>query len=122
VSEQPETSDLSPFQASIAAIRSNFVSNLGTHLDALEPLVLKISEPQSRAVAITRVCEISHKIHGVAGTFGFAELGRIATEAELATTAPLPDLQDLDAVESIIHKVCDLIDCIVAIRTEEAAA
>jgi HPt (histidine-containing phosphotransfer) domain-containing protein len=101
--------DQPQYQNAIARIRVGYVSTLRDHLENLTRLHARIVADDARLEAFSGVHDVAHKIHGVAKTLQYDDLGRIAAEVEHALPpAPMTAAQ----FEFANARLCDLIACI----------
>lgn len=103
-------------QLKIAALRKSFAAGLGARFkeltSALEAIVPG-SPLSAQAEPIRVILEQSHKIAGSAGTFGFAEMSAIASQAEQLCDRILKNRHGAD--DSALD---DLRDKVAAIRAQ----
>lgn len=79
--QSAELRNLAEIEQAIDAIRVEFIQKLDGYLERLETILRE----NTLAAEIMTAIFISHRIAGVAGTFGYPELGRVAriTESDL---------------------------------------
>lgn len=70
------------FADRVAQLRATFVNNLEDRILDLECLKVMVVKNRQRPQALGAIASHAHKIRGVAATFGFDELGAIATEVD----------------------------------------
>ena len=104
--------DQNQYDNAIARIRVSFAATLKGHLESLTLLNAKIAAPDERPDALVGISDIAHKIHGVAKTLQYDELGRIAADVEQALApTPMSDLREVQ-LELARAQISDLLSCI----------
>lgn len=100
------------FDSAIARIRVGYVTTLKEYLEQLTLLGDMITAHDTRTAALGEVRAIAHKIHGVAKTLRYDELGLIAAEVEYVLS-PAP--QGKLSAEESTHasaRISDMQACI----------
>lgn len=80
-----QVSEMTRIDAAINELRFDFIRRLEGYVDRLDGIL--DASIGADGQGIEEAAHISHRIAGVAGTFGYAELGRIAHFTETAITA-----------------------------------
>ena len=100
-------------QAGLAKVRLEFIASLPGRVEELDALMDQLYEvgADSRGV-IDAISRSAHKLHGQAGAFGFADMGKIAAEVEIAAVKVLETQSGFDpeAVETRLVALLDKID------------
>lgn len=105
-----QTSDMARIDAAIDEIRFDFIRRLEDYVERLED-ILEASDPgYAPASGIKEAAHICHRISGVAGTFGYAELGHVAQLTETAATALLSCEAGRVDIAAVTDKIRDLAD------------
>lgn len=78
MNQHADLSNLAEIEAVIEELRGDFLNKLQSYRDSLEKILATIGSVSDIDAAIS----IAHRIGGVAGTFGYTDLGRVAQIAE----------------------------------------
>lgn len=101
---------------SVAAVRARFIASLADRAAELDTLMALADAEADPRKLLVRATEIVHRIAGVAGTLGFADLGNLAFEAErqlgLALSAPQA-LASAEPAVTAVDRVVGYIDEII---------
>jgi HPt (histidine-containing phosphotransfer) domain-containing protein len=100
-------------KAKIEALRKSFTAGLAARFDELENALAQIKPGlplASQSVPVKTILEQVHKIAGSAGTFGYAEMSIIASQAEMLCDSILKNQHEDDAaaLRELRGKVADI--------------
>lgn len=104
-------------EAAISEVRLDFIERLLGYMEQLD-LILEAMETQAQeACDLEQASVISHRIAGVAATFGYPDLGRTAREAEdrvqrfrLGETGPAMTRAMVDGLEALSDHCAETIE------------
>jgi len=69
-------------QSQLSLLRSKFLATVVERILMFEEMIHNLEVDQDSAVALQNISNLSHKITGVAATFGFPKIGALAAEVE----------------------------------------
>ena len=85
----------------LKSIRESFLDDLVKHINDMENLCQHLDDPQNALAAIAGLQSIVHKISGIAGSVGFAEMGDEAGRLDMAFGEVLKGPYDPAAVDTV---------------------
>ncbi len=66
---------MSGIESRLAALKQKYAIKLKKHLQELEQVLLQVqTQPEGRAEYIEQALNLTHKLHGTSGTYGFTEV------------------------------------------------
>jgi HPt (histidine-containing phosphotransfer) domain-containing protein len=83
---KPRTPPADQLAAAMVDIRARFVDGLIPLINEMEYQRLAMDDPSRAAAAVASLQQASHRISGMAGSVGFAELGASAGALDIAFT------------------------------------
>ncbi|MDF2142661.1 Hpt domain-containing protein [Paenirhodobacter sp. CAU 1674] len=94
----------------LADVKKQFMSRLVPSILEIEALQSELRDPLKAPAALERLSFIVHKLHGLAMTVGFAELGRCAADLDLRLRAILSELENSALQVGLAEALEDLMD------------
>jgi len=108
------TSGAAKLEAGFARVRERFVLGLEDREEEFLDLLEVLSEPGQTESSVDGIRAKAHKLHGLAGTVGFARLGSLAAQLEshidLLQAGPRP--LEVGFVKELLDAVLDEIQII----------
>lgn len=98
MNQHADLSNLAEIEAVIEEIRGDFLKKLHSYRESLEDILDSIGSVSD----IDAAASIAHRISGVAGTFGYTDLGHVAQIVE-GRLCELRNQADAAAVAAHIH-------------------
>lgn len=80
--QAPQDSNLEKLQAGLAKIKERFVQSMPERVAEFDVLMDQLYEDEDTEKVVDEICQRAHKLHGQAGSFGFAEIGAMAAKLE----------------------------------------
>lgn len=101
----------------VADIRVRFQDRLVGYVLDIEDCKRQLELPERRGAAVARIADIAHSISGIAGSVGYADLGRTAASVDAAFHSPKiaassdpPSAAAMDALERLLDLMEQKID------------
>lgn len=94
----------------LKGIRESFLNDLVSHINDMENLCRYLDDPENALAAVSGLQGIVHKISGIAGSVGFAEMGDEAGQLDVTFGEILKSPYDrgaIDAVRGPLEKFLD---------------
>jgi HPt (histidine-containing phosphotransfer) domain-containing protein len=98
------------FAAALAEIRERFVEGLYPLINEMEYQRVALDDPAQALRALESLQRAAHKISGMAGSVGFAEMGQLAAELDVAFARMRRAAHDSRAVASVLDPLENLLE------------
>lgn len=96
-------------QAGLARVRERFILSLEDRIDEFYELLEYLADDGCRGQACAEIRARAHKLHGIAGSVGFARMGALAAQLEqhidLLRGGPTPN--DTEFVQELLNVLLD---------------
>lgn len=108
--ETSRTPQSDQFAAALADIRARFVEGLYPLINEMEYQRVALEDPAQAPRAIESLQRASHKISGMAGSVGFADMGELAAELDAAFARMRRTDYDARVVSAVRDPLEDLLE------------
>jgi chemotaxis protein histidine kinase CheA len=104
--------NLQKLQAGLAKIKERFVQGLPERVAEFDALLDQLYEEGDTAAVVEAIGQRAHKLHGQAGSFGFAEIGAMAAklEREVMNVKDAGQPMNVEGIEAMLVAMLDQID------------
>ena len=99
-------------QAGLERVKQEFIASVPGRVAALDGLLDDLYEEGDISGAVDGIGQHAHKLHGQAGSFGFADISATAArlEQEVMNFKDAPQADDTETIETCLVELLDQID------------
>ncbi|MFT6676393.1 MAG: chemotaxis protein histidine kinase CheA [Sulfitobacter sp.] len=110
--QAPQDANLAKLQAGLAKIKDRFVQSMPERVAEFDALLDQLYEDEDTEAVVDAIGQRAHKLHGQAGSVGFAEIGNFAAKLEHEVIAIMdgPRPLNTETVEAYLVAMLDQID------------